>query len=303
MAAVAPQASPAAPVPPGCAVYTDGSPSSAMTGVKHMDSISTSSMAPACSSLAATYGGDAPQSPARKGDSLAPTGHYGDDADGHQGVSSDPKGKLTAAVTPPGGAKEEARAESVALSRGDFFLAAVLFITLGINSLMAWYVTLNVGPYVTKHYFFGSDWGNTLLAMFQTACVGVQLVLLWCGSATPKKSFFYAGGGINILAFVVMPPALAYLPQKGALAAMHIVCFLLGVSSGLLQGAGYPYAGSLPSNFAGFISVGECPCRVSVWPPSRRGPPHEVLHLGPLSVPSVPSCRQRCTERRVDEER
>ncbi|PHJ17809.1 nucleoside transporter protein [Cystoisospora suis] len=254
MAAVAPETSPATTVPPGCAANYDGSPSSAVTGVKHMDSLSTSSMAPPCSSLAATNSGDGPQSPSRKGGSVAPGDHWGGDVDAH------PRSKLTDSFPPstsPGGAKEGLAAESEQLSRGDFVLAATLFIALGINTLMAWYVTLNVGPYVTKHYFSGSDWGNTLLAMFQAACVGVQVVLLWCGSATPKKSFFYAGGGMNIVAFVLMPPALAYLPEKGALAAMHLICFLLGISSGVLQGAGYPYAGSLPTNFAGFISVGQ----------------------------------------------
>ncbi|CBZ52111.1 putative adenosine transporter [Neospora caninum Liverpool] len=144
-----------------------------------------------------------------------------------------------------------------ALSRGDFLLASSFFLLVGVNSLIAWNITLNLNPYFSTHYFSGEEWGNTLLAMFQLACVFCQLYLLKFGTGGPNKLYFYYAAAVNVVTFVVFTPLVVYLPQTAAIACMHICCFFLGIGCGVLQGGGFPYAASLPYNFCGFISTGQ----------------------------------------------
>ncbi|KFH14082.1 nucleoside transporter protein [Toxoplasma gondii MAS] len=143
------------------------------------------------------------------------------------------------------------------MSRSDFVLAASFFLIAGVNSLIAWNVTLNLNPYFSTHCFSGNEWGNTLLAMFQLACMCIQIYLLKFGSGGAKKSYFFFAGIVNAITFTIFTPLVVYLPESAAVACMHICCFFLGIGSGVLQGGGFPYAASLPYNFCGFISTGQ----------------------------------------------
>ncbi|PFH32893.1 nucleoside transporter protein [Besnoitia besnoiti] len=143
------------------------------------------------------------------------------------------------------------------LSKSESLLCSFFFVVAGLQSLLAWCMTLNLGPYMTNNFFEGEDYGNTLLAMFQVGCMLVQIALLKFRNAPPKRWYFYVAGGVNIVTFIIYTPLVAYLPTRGAIACIHLVCFFLGIGSGLLQGGGFPYSCSLPSNFAGFMSAGQ----------------------------------------------
>lgn len=162
-----------------------------------------------------------------------------------------------AEVAPIGvGGKEQTKAPP-ALRRQDFWLCVAFFISLGLNSLMAWNLTLNLTPYFSRLFFEGADWGNTLLAMFQTGCLSTQVFLLTRRGPPSRRWFFIAAGALNLVIFTVLTPIVAYLPVKSASALLHISCLILGVASGILQGAGYAYAGLLPQNFTTQLSMGQ----------------------------------------------
>lgn len=149
------------------------------------------------------------------------------------------------------GKREEPR-----LARNDFWLAVAVFVLIGLNSLMAWNVMLNLAPYMAASYFEGRNYGNTFLACFQGTCVSVQVALIYF-KCKPKTFLFYAGAAINIVAFLAVTPAASSCEQRTAAITIHLICLFWGAASGLLQGAGYAYAGALPVNFAVFLSAGQ----------------------------------------------
>ncbi|PFH38413.1 nucleoside transporter protein [Besnoitia besnoiti] len=181
------------------------------------------------------------------GATSAPEGGSADEGESYGGPESIADG-IYDMVRSRGSATFTAKAE---------LMGKVVFLLLGFTSLIGWNFSLNLAPYMSESLFPEATVNaeNSFLAMFQIANLLVQLSLLYVGAL--RARFIIVGGWSAVIFLSVLTPVVVYLPANIAFICMHIMCFLMGVSSGLLQGAGFLIAGVMPKNFVGAVSVGQ----------------------------------------------